>query len=137
MAEQVEGRLVGEVEVLHDQDREAPLFAAFTVLAEHRQQCGEAGVARDSVGAGDPDSSAPLVGDVLERSEGRGCEGAVAGAPGDPGLVQPVDEGLHQARLADAGFACDQHQPAVAFAGVCCVFVERPELQLPFEEWHG
>ena len=106
------------------------------MLAEHRQQRGEAGVAGDSVGAGDPDRAAPLVGDVLERPEGRGREGAVAGAPGDPGVAQPVDEGLDQARLADAGFAGDQHQPAVAAAGVGCVFVERPELQLPFEEWH-
>ena len=45
-----------------------------TVLAQHRQQRGEAGLAWHPLGAGDSDRAAPLVGDVLEWSEADGVK---------------------------------------------------------------
>jgi hypothetical protein len=134
VAEQVQRGLVSEVQVLQDQHGQAPVLP---VLAQHREQRGEACLARHALAAGDPDRAAPLVGHVLERAEGRGRERPVAGRPRETGVGETVHEGLDEAGLADAGLAGHQHQPTVVVPRVGGVFVERPELQLPLEQAHG
>ena len=136
VTDQVEGRLVGEVQVLHDEHRQASLLI---VRAQVGEQGGEPGVAGDALGARHPDGSAPLVGDVLKWAEGGRRERPVACAPCDPRVVtrsEALDECLDQAGLADARLPGDQHQPAVTPAGIVGVRLQRGQLLVALEQVH-
>ena len=78
--------------------------------------------------------AAELPGDVEQRSERPRGEQPVAGAPGPrgPGLA-PLAL-LDQRGLADPGLTGDEHQAALAAAGLGGVLVEGRELWLSFEE---
>ena len=97
VTDEVQRRLVGEVQVFEHEHRQAPVV---TVLAQVGEQGREPGVAGDPVGARHPDGAAPLVGDVLQRPQGGRRERAVAGAPRHARVLEALDERL------DDGWTC-------------------------------
>ena len=57
-----------------------------------------------------------LVGEVVQRLQGPGSGERLAGAD-QVGQVEVLDEGAHEAGLADAGFAADEHDAATEVQG--------------------
>ena len=136
VTDQVQRRLVGEVQVLQHEHRQA---AVLTVLAQVGKQRGEPGVAGHPVGVRHPHGPSPLVGDVLQQPQGGRRERAVAGAPRHPrvgGVLESLDERLDEAGLADPRLAGDEHQPTVTPAGVGGVRLERRQLLVALEQGH-
>jgi len=105
--QQVDGGLVGPVDVLHDQ------HVQLARLADLSQQRAEQLLARGLGAAQLQQLAAEPTGDVVERAERPRGEQAVAGSPVPGGLGQVVFCPLDQCRLADARLAGDEHQPAI------------------------
>ncbi|HEY1275473.1 MAG TPA: hypothetical protein VGF25_11200 [Thermoleophilaceae bacterium] len=101
--QQVEGRLVGPVEILDHEHRRAP---AAELLRQRRRERRRRGVL---VGER-RELAARVAGDVQEGAERpRGVEG-VAAAPEQAGLRQAGAEGAQERRLADARLAGHEHE---------------------------
>ena len=135
VTDQVEGRLVGEVQVLQHEHREAPVV---TVLAQRRRAGRRSGCRGGPLGARHPDGAAPLVGDVLQRPQGGRRERAVAGAPRHPRSSSRASTNA-STRLdlpIPASPETSTSRPSPA-AGVGGVVAERSELELPLEERHA
>ena len=121
--EQVERRLVGEVQVLDHQDgklRASPLSRSIDNSAAKRASRGTPSA--QATRTAPPHWSATS----CSGPSADGVKAPSQDAPGHPGVLQPVDEGLDQAGLADAGLPGDQHEPPVATAGVGGVFRSAP-----------
>src|SRR6266545_1815831 len=127
----VEGRLVGPVDVLHDEDGR--------VLRP--VQLGPEGVAHPTPVAGLErvgERASDTADQVSQRPQHpwRGEIIAVAHEQAGPGR-QYRAEGVHQARLADPGLAGDDHDGTVPGPGLPGRGGERPELPIAFEDPPG
>ena len=129
--DQVEGRLVGPVRVLDDQE-----------AGRVTGRVGEGGEeAREDVlagRAGRPDPARQVGEHLDERAEGRGCRGPVAGPHGDGCARTGVgDHPRGEGRLADAGLPGDVDQAAVTGRRLGQVVGAGAQLLLSFQEHHG
>ncbi len=129
-AEQVQGRLVGPVDVLHD-DHGQPLRGV--QLAE---QVGEQLVPRDAGTAGVEQRTAELVGDVEERPQRPWREQPVTRPGGPPGRGTVAPEALEQRGLADTCLAPHEDEPAVPLRRVLRILRQSGEEMIPLQQPH-
>ena len=127
VADDVEGGVVGPVDVLDDQHRglggELPVDGAEDRVALR----GLHGGVQRAVAAAHH---------VAERAERAGGHQVVADADEHPD-AGPLGERPHQAGLADPGLAGDQHDRAVAPAGLAQALLQQAELGVALEQAPG
>ena len=128
--EQVHGRLVGPVDVLHHHhvQRARP--------ADLAQQGAEELIPVRPAVAQIQQLAAQLVGQVVQRSERARGEQAVAGAPGPAGIGQVVLEPFEQRGLADARLPAEDDQAPVAVPGLGRVAGQQGQRRLPLQQFH-
>jgi hypothetical protein len=128
--QQVDARLIGPVDVLHDHHIQR------SRLADLAQQRPEQLLAASSGAAQLRQLPAQLCGQVKQRPERPGGEQAVARTPGPAGIGQVALELLHQRRLADARLAGNQHQPPVAPPRLLRISGQRRQRLVPLKQPH-
>ena len=129
VSQHVQGGLVGPVHVLHHQDGRVP--GPVQLGPQRGQHC----VPLAALGQRPGQLGADLADQVPERPQGpRGAEVvAVADQQAPLGRQQPAQR-PDQARLADAGLAGDEHQPALAGRRLVGGLGELGELAVAFEK---
>ena len=129
--EQVHGRLVGPVDVLHHHHVQRPR------PADLAQQCAEELIPARPAVAQIQQFAAQLVGQVVQRPERARGEQAVAGAPGPAGIAQIALEPFEQRGLADARLPADDDQAPVAVPGLGRVAGQQGQRRLPLQQLHA
>ena len=128
---EVERRLVGPVQVLHDHHGRAGL------VPERVEDRGEDGRARDLGVEQGAQRSRQRLGDVPQRSQRPRGEQGIARAPQHAGRVTvELGEALHERGLADARLAADQHHAPVPPAHLAESGAEGREHGLTLEKVH-
>jgi hypothetical protein len=128
--EQVHGRFVGPVDVLHHH------HVHRTRPADLAQQGAEEVIPAGPAGAQLQQLAAQLVGKVVQRSERARGEQAVARAPGPAGITQIPLEPFEQRGLADARLPADDDQPPVTVPGFGRVAGQQGQRRLPLQQFH-
>ena len=126
--QQVDGGLIGPVDILHDQ------HVQLIRLADLAQQGTEEVLARRVRPAEVEELTAQLGRDIKQGPERPRGEQAVAGPP-EPGRLRQVPlHLLDQRRLAHARLAGHEHQPALGLPGLPRIAGQRGQLRLPFQQ---
>jgi hypothetical protein len=130
--EQVQGRLVGPVDVLDHQHGLHP------GIAQPFEQSGKQHLPRRPVAKQLVEPAAERGGDVGQRAQRSRGGQRVTGAPWDPGgLPVPKGELLDQRRLADACLTPDQDQSPATGPSLREPTAEGVERRFPLEERHA
>ena len=127
VAQQVEGGAVGPVHVLDDQHGRPVRVGQ--LLEDGREHLAE--VVR---GEGGGERPADVPHRVAQRAERAGRQQVVAGTGEHPPGPQGAGERAHEARLADAGLAGDEHDRSRSPGGAVERGVEQPQLAVAFEQ---
>jgi hypothetical protein len=131
VAEHVDGRVVGPVDVLNHEDRRA-------ALRELLHERGEDAVGRAVVGQGRGQRSLGSRGGIAQRPQGARRREIVGRCQHQAGaIVDAVGKGAHQGRLADARVARDQDRRSVAGRGVRHGVDQDVELRFSLEQAFG
>ena len=132
VAEQVEGGLVGPVDVLDDDHVQHPR------RAEHAEQRAEQFLAAGPGPAALQQRAAELIRQVEQRPERARREQAVAHAPRPASIRQIPAQPLDQRRLPHSRLAAEQDQPPLAAGRLRRVLVQQRQRPLAFQQrWSG
>ncbi len=129
--QQIDGRLIGPVNVLHNDHIERPRFADLPQQRTEQLLAGSVGSAQGE------QLSAELTCEVEERPEWARGEQAIAGPPGPAGIRHLTRKPLHQRRLADACLSRDENQPPLASPSLPRVLGQRRQVRLPLQQLHA
>jgi len=128
--QQVNGRLIGPVDVLHNHHVQRPRFADLA------QQSTEQLIAASRGTAQVQQLPAKLISDIKQRPERARGEQPSARPPGPARIRQVTLKLLHQRRLADTRLPRHQHQPPVALPCLPRIPSQRRQCQFPFQQPH-